>query len=435
MNSKKPFVKNYLIRMLVPLGLLVLVSYFIFSFSKSVVAGVSQIVSLLFAVMLIRRGLKESYIFNPYLFFSICPLTLAAYFPVISGFYLLDFSETTYLYAIANMICFYLGMEMAHGKRIYFGHDFIGSYNRWPSVESNIYVARWARIFTIIGFLPAVYALGAGSLGNWNNLKVYASSFPFYAIIAYFPYTGIYLALRSKKKRTIIFALVLGGITTLVVLTKTMVMFYIISLLAGYEKKSGAKGTKKLMVIGVLSLFVFSYLDDVYNQIRDATQYEALWLSRSGGILSVSQLKTYLYFETPWCNLEYILRNLNSHSYGLWAIKPFLTLFRLDGIFHKVYETMQPYTTFNALGYIVYVYQDFGYIGSCIAIALLGFFVSYIYERGNETDNPFWGAIVMFVLRAVMMMFFNLHFNTEIYVLSTIIIMSIINYFSKRVHT
>ena len=141
--------------------------------------------------------------------------------------------------------------------------------------------------------MPAFYALLLGSFADWNNLKVFAASFPLYAIVAYFPYIGIYLAIRSNKKKIIVFALGLGAIASIVALTKTMVMFFIIAILAAYEKKNGREGTKKLIVIGFLSLIVFSFFDDLYNSIRDASQYEALWLSRSSSLLSMSQLKSY----------------------------------------------------------------------------------------------------------------------------------------------
>jgi len=427
-----PFLRNRYVRFLIPVVLFTILSVLILEMTTTVTAGIFQILLLLFGVYLISRSLKEPFVFNPYFFFSICPLTLALYFPKISEYYLLEFSVSTYIYALINMFMFYFGMETTkHVKIVQGNHELFSNY-KWSDTIRDKYVARWSLLFSIIGFLPAVYALLKGSFGAWNDLKVYASEFPMYAIIAYFPYIGIALAIFSGKKIAKVVAISLGGIATLVSLTKTMVMFFLIAVLFAFERTKRGKGVKKLILLGILALLVFSLLDDVYNQIRNATYYEAIWLSRSSTILTSSQLKTYLYFETPWCNLEYILGNLSERSYGLWTLKPVLTLLRVDGIFADIYGSLEPYTTFNALGYLIYLYHDFGYVGSCIAVVLLGFFVSYIYERGKINKNPFYAIIVMFVLRAVMMMFFNLHFNTEIYVLVCMILMMFVNWLGRQ---
>lgn len=432
MKKNIPFLKNKYVRFLIPVILFVISAILIIEMTSTIAAGMFQILLLLFGVYLISRGLKEPYIFNPYLFFAICPLTLALYFPKISEYYLLELSISTHFYALINMFMFYFGMEITKRIKLFHGKQELFSSYRWSDSIRDKDVANWSLFFSIIGFLPAAYALIAGTLAEWNNLKVYASSFPIYAIIAYFPYIGIALAIFSGKKSVKTIAILLGGIATLVSLTKTMVMFFLIAILFAVERVNKGKGIKKLMILGCVALMLFSVLDEVYNVIRNATQYEQLWLSRSSDILTVSQLKTYLYFETPWCNLEYILSNFSEHSYGLWTLKPVLTLLRVDVLFADVYTSLEPYTTFNALGYLIYLYHDFGYLGSCIAVMLLGCFVSFFYEKGKVNRNPFLAIIVMMVLRAVMMMFFNLHFNTEIYVLVCIILMLLVNWIGRR---
>ncbi len=432
MKKNVPFIKNKIIRCLIPVVLLLLLLYFIVIYSSTMASRIAQIGSLLFAVYLIIRGLREPFIFNPYFLFAVCPLTLALYFPVISEYYLLELSDTTYVYALVNMICFYIGLEIIRNKKIRMEHGVLGGENHWPNECEEKTVRNWAIVFSVVGMIPAVYALLVGHISEWNRMKDLASSFPIYAVLAYFPYIGIYLAMQTKKKVCIIICLVLGGVATLVSLTKTMVLCYLMAILAAYEKKHSSVRIKRLILLGIISLFVFSYLDGVYNQMRGATKFEELWLSRSSSLLSVSQLKTYLYFETPWANLEYVLGTVKEHTYGLWSVKPILTLFRIEGLFTESYSMMESYTTFNAMGYLAYLYNDFGVIGSCVAVMPIGMFVSYVYERGKRNLNPFWGVIVLFTLRAVLMMFFNLHFSTEIYILTTLIIMCIVNYFSNK---
>ena len=147
MKNKKSFLQNPYLRIGIPSLILCIACYLIFVYSSSWTACVFQIISLILGILLVKRGLDQPFLFNPYLFFSICPLSLAVYFPTVSEYYLLEFDTKTYVFALCNMFFFYLGLEFFKKTSFKLGASSIGSKKRWPNEIRTAFIEKCAIFF------------------------------------------------------------------------------------------------------------------------------------------------------------------------------------------------------------------------------------------------------------------------------------------------
>lgn len=143
----------------------------------------------------------------------------------------------------------------------------------------------------------------------------------------------------------------------------------------------------------------------------------------------------YMYLETPWTNLQYVMQTQDTRTYGLWLIKPILNYLQLDGFFENMYQLI-PMSSFNTYSFIACNFKDFGFWGSIIPSLILGGYVKWVYSRACQTTDPLDVACYVYVAQAVLEMFFSNHFFQQAYPLTCVLLIGIYKYlvaqFRKR---
>ena len=143
---------------------------------------------------------------------------------------------------------------------------------------------------------------------------------------------------------------------------------------------------------------------------------------RWNGIASL--FMPYMYLETPWTNLQYVMQTQDARTYGLWLIKPFLNYLQIDTWFEDLYQLI-PMSSFNTFSFITCNFKDFGFYGSIIPSILLGYYTKWVYSRAKKTNNPLDVACWIYIAQAVLEMFFSNHFFQQAYPLTCVFLIAL----------
>lgn len=394
--SKK---KIYGLRILVFLTLLVVFAVFI----ESIIFDKFTVLTIL--ISLIFLGLKEDTFMNPYYFFALTPLSLLSYYNVID-FYMLDLTHNTYLLAIINILAFMYALVLGPLKRV---------KKIYSKRESN----SASRVKIILLFSLSLVAYIVPSL---------------YSIFWLFSIPAMVYALRSKEKN--MFILVIGYIlfTAAISLSKTAVLLYILTFLICLNKFYNLTGKeilwlKLFSVFGiVLLIYSFSFANKDRGNYDADDGYEYYARQGSNWEYDVAYFLPYMYFSTPWTNLQYVTESQDSRTYGLWALKPFINYVQLDDNFKKEYKLV-PYSSFNTFTFVAVAFKDFGYWFSILSSLILGFFVKKVYSRFLVSQSPFDTATYVIFALATVEMFFSNHFFMVSYPFTMLILMWLTKFF------
>lgn len=371
-------------------------------------AAMCRLCVLFLLIICIIKGIGEKYVLNPYYMFALVPFSLLIYKKISD--YHVELTVSTWLFTIINIAAFVIAMDFTTEYKKIEKCKGLGSFRS---------LTKHTIIFLILGFMPTVYSLVIGGI------------MPLASIFSLFSSGAIVCAMKSKKK--ILIGVVFGVFlfSWIGYVTKSSVLTFAIAILISYEKYyvKSEKQKRRLMVLFIIALFLMISAFSFANQGRgnksglSAVQYYSVY----GGVVwnkNASLLMPYMYMTTPWANLQYVMENQSWHTYGLWFIKPFLGYFQLDQFFSDFYE-LTAYSNFNTFTYLAYCFKDFGFWGSCISSAFLGFYTKKIYSRFIISRSPLDIACYVLVAQAVVEMFFSNHFFTQSYPFTIVIIMGI----------
>ena len=369
---------------------------------------VCRVCVLLLFVICILRGMREKYLLNPYYMFALVPFTLLIYANISN--YHLDLTVNTWLIAIINIAAFVIAL------------DFTPEYKhleKCKGVGEGRQLVEHTIILLVLGFMPTIYTLVLGE------------SMPLASVFTLLSSAAIVCALKSKKKvliGTVFFIFVISWIGYV---TKSTILTFAIAILISYEKYyvESAKQKRRLVVLAVLGLLLMIVAFSFANQGREnASGMSALqYYTTHGGVTwnrSASLFMPYMYLTTPWANLQYVMETQANHTYGLWLIKPFIGYLQLDRLFQQYYS-IRAYSSFNTFTYIAVCFKDFGFLGSCISSAFLGFFTKKVYSRFRLSRSPLDVTCYVLVAQAVVEMFFSNHFFMQSYPFTIVIIMGL----------
>lgn len=357
---------------------------------------------LAFATCIIL-GLRQNNMINPYVLFSITPLSLLLY-KNLGGIYMLDLSDKVWRLAIINIFAFI------------FTIFFTPSYKRY----SNCIGLNRTSILIISSICFYLLSFIGGYIPQLNAL------FWFLSVAA------IVCAIKTKKRimyafcAVVILSSILSGHTS-----KMAVLLQCITILVCYDKyfvNTKAK-KKKLFLLSVLGAILMVSAFSFANKERGRYDAEVgvNYYMDQGHIewnYSSAIFMPYMYLTTPWTNLEYIVETQNTRTSGLWAIKPILGYIGLDENLKHKYE-LTPYSTFNTFTFIAVLFKDFGFWGSVILSIFLGYFVKKIYSRYTISKSPFDITSYILVALATAEMFFSNHFFMQSYPFTCLIIMEL----------
>lgn len=383
----------------------------------------------------ISKGIKESYIINPYLLFVIVPISLLMYDLSVSSHYLVSLRSDTYYLAVYNIVMVLLGFFIGGNLKFRYSKTWKRSIN-----QSSDLLSKNAKITLFLGLIPTIYGVVFGvqylfSM-NLNALKGLVNAAPLASIFNLFLYLSIMLSLYSRKKKTIILCLTGLFISLVLNFSKTTVVMLCICLLVYlYDiTRINFRIRKYFYILLLLTVGLVFISFTIYNNIRfdfDINKY----FDDLGYIGSISQtwFLPIMYLISPWSNLQYIVDTTTNYSYGLWVLKPILGYLQIDGMWESVFELVPRYQAFNTYTYISVYYRDFGFIGSGICSFILAIYIMYIYKmKLNYPNSPYIASIFALNMYATVMMFFNNHFQQLSYPFTIYIICWV---FLKFTHT
>ncbi len=355
----------------------------------------------------LKLGSKEGFLLNPFNLFSLTPLSLLLYFSV-GSFYMLELTHDTYLLAIINMLAF------------------LFSASRSVKIRKIEYRLDSSSISDLVLHSFILYMLSLSA-----NFIPFLSS-----VLWIFWIPAIVFALKSKSILMYILATLAIGSTMFGETSKLAVLFSILTLLITLEKYFFTTSRQKFKLI--ISVFIgiafmvyaFSFANKEAGR-NDADESVDYYSGQGVDWSSSSTLfMPYMYFTTPWSNLQYVSESQSEKTYGLWAVKPILGYLQLEDAFKKDYELVA-YSSFNTFTFIACGLKDFGFWGSIFSSLFIGYFVKKIYTRYKYSSSPFDVAIYVCSALAVSEMFFSNHFFMQGYPFTSVIIVWIYRFFLK----
>lgn len=369
---------------------------------------------LIAGIFCIFRGIKEDYIINPYILFTIVPVSLLMYDITVSKHYLVELRSDTYNLAIYNTVMVLLGFSVGGCVKFHYG-------NVWEKGEyqDESHLSRHGIRLMFLGLFPTLYGcvFGLGHLVSLdlNSLKAVVNSMPLSSIFQLFLYLGLMISLKSKDRKAIILSICGIAISVIINFSKTtVVMASICLLIFFYDLSQSNRKVRKYFIISVISALVLVFASfTIYNNIRfdyDINEY----FDNLGYVGNVSNnlFLPIMYVISPWCNLQYIVDTTTSYSSGLWILKPFLGYLQLDQNFGNAFELVPRFGAFNTYTFISVYYRDFGFVGSGICSFVLAMYIMYIYKLKRKfADSPYVSTIFALNMYATVMMFFNNHFQ------------------------
>lgn len=364
---------------------------------------IDKLLLIIIIVQCIGLGFNETKIVNPYFLFVFVPLSLLVYFNI-SDLYMQTLNHSTYLLGIINMNGFMIGLKMNKDNKI---------LQKDVSITKNKLIF-YAILFYILGisgkFIPSLSS-----------------------ILWLFIPAAIACLMKTKKKSMLLFVILIL-ITSLTSgnASKMGVLFLCITIMICIERFYITKENhRKIMFPLILfcvffMIFAFSFANKErgnYNSNEGLSYYET-----QGQIewnFSSSLFLPYMYFTTPWANLQYFMdTQCEERTNGLWLIKPFIGYIGLDDSFKKEYE-LYSYSSFNTFTFIANHIKDFGYWGSVLISIFLGLFVGKVYNRYKKSNTPFLCAMYAAVSLATLEMFFSNHFLMQSYPFTSVIMFEI----------
>lgn len=371
-----------------------------------------KIILIPLLVVCFYLGHKEEVWFNPYNILIISLISYLLYDYRIAPFFLQELSISTELLII---LCF---------TAIIFGFSFcrILNINNATSIKKTENF--W--IILLIGLIPTTASVILfGNILEMEGTEMLETrekySIPLIGQLAYFLPASIIIACRNNNSRLICLSIFLSLLAAFMTITKTAILVCLIFVIIGFTKfNPDILQTKHIKILKKTSLFWFPvlliYVFILNNSVRhDAgTSTSMDYIERSGTMLvddytdfGESMFLNYLYYCSPWGNLQYNIDHNSMVGYGKNTFAQFGKKF---GIEVDTVEKIEP-TFLNTHSFITDFFIDFGYLGAIIASFILGFLIYFFYRKFGISDDPLLLAHYALICYATTMLFFSNHFT------------------------
>lgn len=364
-----------------------------------------RVSAILIFLLCLCLSKKEKSILNPYLLFSVTPISILIYHNF-GDLYMVDLTPETWGIAIINMYVFVFSLwKIPEFRKV-----------RWESFKRRSLVLQ-SFVFYMLSLLAVVIA-------------------PLASILWMFAIVAFVCALKTRNRMMLLFAIAIFLISAFGMTSKSAMLTYSMAFLICYEKfyakTDREKKRIKWLILGGVCFMIFSF--SFANKDRgDYNADEGLENYSKRGIeweYDSNLFMPYMYLTNGWTNLQHVMETQDERTYGLWMVKPILGYLQVEDEFKREYK-LQPYSTFNTYTYITCGFKDFGYWLSIIMSAFLGFFVKKVYSRYTLSESPYDVACYVLVAQATLEMFFSNHFFTLSYPFTIVILIFIVRLFVK----
>lgn len=397
----------------------------------------TQSISKLFVLgimyLLVKNGRLQDKIYNPFNILCVTCISYLCYYQPLGGMFLDDISVTTQVLIVLCLFAVFLGMFVVSRKNI------------TPIDIDNRCANFW--IVFIVGALPTMVAIYLfGNTLDMSGEEMMETkekmTLPFLGQLAYWLPTSIIVACKKNNSKLIVISLIASLYVALVSVTKTGMLMACLFFAIGVTtfkpdimKHKITLVLKKYAIIWmpVLMLSYFVYNNSIRHEASTSNSMEYLELSGTSvvkGTDNVAQgmFLNYLYFCSPWSNLDYNVRLNHERGYGKNTFGQFAHLLRID---EKRVSKMNP-TFLNTHTYITDFYIDFGYVGAIIASFILGCLIFFFYKKYGMSNDPLLIGFYVLIAYATFMMFFSNHFVNG-YLLNYFITLVGFSYFLRKI--
>lgn len=374
------------------------------------------------------KGIHEKDLMNPYIFFSLTPLSLLLYNEKISSWYFNELTAKTWILGFINFLAFLFILNLVIRKK----KDSCIKNNLNRTSKHTLLQHAW--ILFVLGEFSFIYVF-------ITHKQFFLSS-----VLSYFVFPALALAWKAKHKLTIVFMYLFICFTFAVSFNKTIFLGYILITAICYKRYYVKNSQQeKRLYIGLFCagfLFVFvAFPMKALVQERQEFSVDLLWKAIKSYFVNSNGdyhgritwnaapvlRMPYIYLTSAWNNVQYVMETQSNLTYGLWFFKPLISWLQLDGLFLNAYE-LTAYSSFNTFTYVTVLFKDFGLIGSTVSSGFLGFFVGKIYNKYKTSNSAFDVAIYAVVSQATLEMFFSNHFFMLSYPFTIVVICMIYRY-------
>ena len=351
----------------------------------------------------ILLGKKEKELINPYYLFSLCPLTLSLYYSF-TDVYMMELKEKTWLLCVLNIYAFMLAL-----------------YKTQPFLKKNncIGVTNKASLHK-----HAFVCFALSFLGNVIE--------PLSAVLWIFSVPAIVCCVKSKDRLMYgVIVVYMGLVIASGTASKTGLLMNLITIMVAYSKYfDWRKNVRQLVLLGTAAVFLMFLSFTVFTiKGRETGNQEGMmtYYQKMGGFewnYVAALFLPYMYLETPWSNVEYVVETQDTRTYGLWMLRPLLGYVGLKDRFEKSYH-LESKSSFNTFTFITVGFKDFGVWLSVVPTLFLGFFVKKMYTRYLISRSPYDVACWATVALATFQMYFSNHFYMQSYPFTCFIVLEI----------
>lgn len=364
-----------------------------------------------FFYICIKKGFKEKYWYNPYLIFLVTLMSYLLFYHRIAPILIFEISFSTNLLILACFLAIILGFQFIDNKNIISSFSSKGNEN--------------FLIVFFIGILPTAvsYFLYGNILDVTEGMEEAKASatIPMLSQLGYFLPASIIVACKNNNNKQVFASVFFSILAALLTVSKTGMVMALLFLIIGisyfspsFMKSKLAKFLKSIYYIWlpILVIFMFAYNNNLRNGIDSKSSTE--WISKGGSDiikngdnLEENLYLNYLYFCSPWSNLQYNITNNKETGYGA---NTFAQFGKKIGVNVEKVEKLQP-AFLNTHTFIADFYLDFGYLGAVLFSFFLGVLIFYFYKIFCFSGDALLISYYVIVCFAQMMLFFSNHFN------------------------
>ncbi len=372
----------------------------------------AQAVAMCILVASIIEGNKCKYSYNPFFLLIITLVSFLLYNPQWGGVFFSALSYKTQAVICFSLIALFAGMRLCMRFQI---HPLIVG----KKTENILIVGALGLLPTLVSFAffgNILVLSGDALLEAKEGLDI-----PIVGQLAFFLPATIIIACKRNSSKLIILAIIVSVLSALMTVTKMAILMAVFFSFVGLNRFSPSflenkfvKSIKRYAAIWVPICVLLMFSNN--NAIRtDAQGGEMTYYSNSGSMMHFDSsdefaegiFLNYLYFCSPWSNLDYNIERNNRRGYGANTFGQFGKRFGMEV---QPVEKIQP-SFLNTHTFLTDYILDFGLLGAVIASFFLGLFISYGYCKWGCSDDPIWLSFYTLIAFATSMLFFSNHFN------------------------
>lgn len=370
-----------------------------------------KLVVLLLILFCIFQGAKEYKWYNPFYLLIVSLFSFLLYDYDISPNFLMVLKPENICLIVLCFLSIILGFGFS--KSLHIKSINVDSYNE------NFWI-----IF-VVGCIPTAisYALYGNTL-NMSGEEMLAAkanySIPIIGQLTYFLPASIIVACKNNNSTQIVIATVFSMIAALLTITKTAMLMTCLFLCIGlFHFKPAIINLKIIKIIKkyvlvwapIVILYMFMYNNSIRQEAGSSSTMNYLERSDSRYIkvstnFTEGLFLNYLYYCSPWGNLEYNIEKNRERGFGK---NSFAQFGKKLGIKIEPVEKIEP-SFLNTHSFITDFYLDFGYFGAIIASFILGIIIYFFYMKFGCSDDALLLSYYSLIGFATLMLFFSNHF-------------------------